>query len=164
MGRLLKIIVFVLAMVNYQIVSYGQRRVIIPPRERLSNERVQIRQQPNPGRKLLVVKELFIAKRLNLSSEQGKAFWPLYRQYEGELISVRIKMRQNTSSASTNGTEQIDKEIALGQQLIEIRKHYRDEFLKILPPEKVSEIYKSEREFNDELVKQLSERKNRPTE
>ena len=26
------------------------------------------------------------------------------------------------------------------------------------PPEKVSELYKSEREFNDEVLKQLSER------
>jgi hypothetical protein len=28
----------------------------------------------------------------------------------------------------------------------------------VLPPEKVSELYKSEREFNDEVLRQLSER------
>jgi len=42
--------------------------------------------------------------------------------------------------------------------VVAIRKHYRDEFLKILPAEKVSELYKSEREFTDELIRQLSER------
>jgi hypothetical protein len=48
--------------------------------------------------------------------------------------------------------------LAYDTQLVQIRKHYRDEFLKILPPEKVSEIYKSEREFNDEVLRQLKER------
>jgi len=163
MGKIIKIVVCVLIFGVIQNVCIGQRRPIITARERLSVERTQIRQQPNPGRKLLAVKEIFIAKRLNLTTQQGKAFWPLYRQYEVDLMDVRKKIRLNNSATTTDGTVQIDNEIALGQQLIEIRKHYRDEFLKVLPPEKVSEIYKSEREFNDELLKQLSERNTKPT-
>ena len=37
-------------------------------------------------------------------------------------------------------------------------KHYLDEFLRILPPEKISQLYKAEKEFNDEMLRQLSER------
>lgn len=164
MGKIIKIVVCVLVLGIFQKDCLGQRRPIITPRQRLSIERSQIRQQPNPGRRLLAVKEIYIAKRLNLNSEQGKAFWPLYRQYEDELMDVRKKIRINNSASSTDGLGQIDKEITLGQQLVEIRKRFRDEFLKVLPAEKVSEIYKSEREFNDELVKQLSERNAKPTE
>jgi hypothetical protein len=39
-----------------------------------------------------------------------------------------------------------------------VRKYYTTEFLKILPPEKVSEMTKAEKEFHDELIKQLRER------
>ncbi|PWK77789.1 hypothetical protein LX99_02674 [Mucilaginibacter oryzae] len=88
-------------------------------------------------------------------------FWPLYSQYQQELTAVRILKRLNNSTSSTNGTEQIDKEIYYESQLVGIRKRYRDLFAKILPPEKVSILYKSEQEFNDELIKQLSERSKR---
>jgi len=43
-------------------------------------------------------------------------------------------------------------------QIVNIKQRFKNAFLKILPPEKVSELYKSEREFNDELVRSLSER------
>ncbi|HAL82887.1 MAG TPA: hypothetical protein DCO83_12145 [Mucilaginibacter sp.] len=71
---------------------------------------------------------------------------------------MRILIRENNSKTSPNGTRQIDNELKYETELVNIRKHYNDEFLKILPPQKVSELYKSEREFNDEVLKQLSER------
>jgi len=114
--------------------------------------------QPKTVKRMELVKEGYISLRLKLTPEESKAFWPLYRQYVQEQTAIRILKRQNNSNTTTDGTEQIDKELAYEQQLVEIRKHYRDEFLKILPPEKVSELYKSEREFNDEVLKQLSER------
>jgi hypothetical protein len=36
---------------------------------------------------------------------------------------------------------------------------FNNAFLKILSPQQVSELYKAEREFNDELVRQLAERR-----
>lgn len=105
-----------------------------------------------------MVKENFLSRRMNLTASEEKSFWPLYRQYVQEQTAVRILKRQNNSSASSDGTQQIDRELAYETQLVNIRKHYRDEFLKVLPPEKVSILYKSEREFNDEVLRQLSER------
>ena len=72
--------------------------------------------------------------------------------------AIRIKKRLNNSKAQVNGTEQIQKELFYESELVNTRKYYTDEFLKILPPEKVSEIFKSKREFTDELIKQLTER------
>jgi hypothetical protein len=110
------------------------------------------------GKKLEAARNRFISQQLSLTDNEARRFWPVYNQYQQELTAVRVLKRLNNSSASVNGTEQIDKEIAYDNQLVTIRKKYRDIFLKILPPEKVSELYKSEREFTDELIKQLSER------
>jgi hypothetical protein len=110
------------------------------------------------GKKLVAARNRFISQQLSLTDDEARRFWPVYNQYQQELTAVRILKRLNNSSAQANGTEQIDKEIYYDNQLVNIRKHYRDLFLKILPPEKVSELYKSEREFTDELIKQLSER------
>jgi hypothetical protein len=111
--------------------------------------------------KLEIVKENFLSNQLKLTPTEADRFLPLYRKYQQEMVAVRKLRRLNNSDATANGTEQINKEFYYESQLDNIRKHYRDEFLKILPPEKVSELYKSERQFNDEMIKQLSERSER---
>lgn len=115
--------------------------------------------RPNGMRKLDAVRNDYINKRLNLTSEEADRFWPVYNQYQGELGNVLRQRRINNSSPQNNGIDQVDRDISYEQQILSIRKHYKDEFLKILPPEKVSLLYKSEREFKDELIKQLRERR-----
>jgi hypothetical protein len=110
--------------------------------------------------KLVDTKVEYLSRQLNLTDAEGKKFWPLYKQYQQQLVNVRRLKRLNNTNAP-NGTEQINKELYYETELVNIRKRYQDAFLKILSPEKVSELYKSEREFNEELVKQLSERSER---
>lgn len=155
MHKLIKSIFGVLFILTFAYSGLAQQRSRVPVRRGFPINRAR---QPNAGNRLQLVKENFIIKRLKLSSEQSKVFWPLYHQYVQELTAIRILKRINSSDASADGTVQIDRELAYETQLVDVRKHYRDEFLKILPPEKVSELYKSEREFNDEMLKQLSER------
>ena len=153
---------FILLAFGYK--GFGQRVVRFPVGRYRPPVRVPARsnypsnRQPNPDRKIEIVKENYISFRLKLTHDEAKAFWPLYRQYVQEQTAVRIAQRINNSKDSPDGTRQIDDELKYETELVNIRKHYRDEFLKILPPEKVSELYKSEREFNDEVLRQLSER------
>ncbi|RCH56553.1 hypothetical protein DJ568_01455 [Mucilaginibacter hurinus] len=114
-----------------------------------------------PGSRLALIKKEFLSKQLNLTPEESKKFWPLYRQYQQQLINIRRLKRLNSSDAQANGTEQLKKELYYETEMVNIRKRYQEEFLKILSAEKVSELYKSEREFNDEVIKQLSERSER---
>jgi len=130
--------------------SYGQFRMRVPVERRVIV-------QP-PTRRLEQIKESFIARRLSLTPEQSRAFWPLYRQYVQDQTAVRIAKRENLSTPTPNGSQQAVNELQYETELVNIRKHYLDEFMKILPPEKVSVLYKSERDFNDEVVRQLSER------
>jgi hypothetical protein len=158
MNRLLKPVLGILFIIAFSDTSFGQLhfRTQAPVQQPHNVPMNQFK--ANSGRRLERVKETYIGKQLNLTPEQSKAFWPLYRQYVEDQTAVRILKRENNSNKSPDGTEQIDKELEYEQQLVEIRKHYRDEFLKILPPEKVSELYKSERQFNDEMLNILKER------
>jgi hypothetical protein len=138
--------------------SFGQ--VVRPLLRRPPNfqERV-IRRQQNPGiNRIEEVREEYINKRLNMTGDQGQKFWPVFRRYRAALKEILIKKRQNNSPDQPNGADQINRELFYESELVNTRKYYTDEFLKILPPEKVSLIFKSERDFNDELIKQLSER------
>ncbi|RYU90770.1 hypothetical protein EWM62_08995 [Mucilaginibacter terrigena] len=152
MNKLLRYIFFILIIIctgNDDLFAQvnNLRRTTIP------NTRFKRR---NP--KLDAAHDRFISQQLSLTNEESAKFWPIYRQYRQELTAVSILKRLNNSNSQANGTEQIDKEIEYDNQIVNIRKRYRDEFMKILPPAKVSMLYKSEREFTDEVIKQLSER------
>jgi hypothetical protein len=125
------------------------------------NQRPNARNQvikPAGGKRVQAVKENFLAQRLDLTPTEAKAFWPLYRQYSQELTAVKILKRINNSSASVDGAKQVDLDLEYETKLVDIKKRYRDEFYKILSPEKVSVLYKSEKEFNDEALRILTER------
>jgi len=112
----------------------------------------------NPGIRVEQVKENFIARQLNLNPQQSRSFWPLYRQYIQEQTAVRIAKQQNLLRGSPGDPQQAERELEYESELVDIRRRYLQEFMRILPPEKVNVLYKSERQFNDEMVRQLSER------
>ena len=117
----------------------------------------EFRNQP-PARRVQIIKENFVNKQLALTPEQSEKFVPLYHQYQQELMNVQKLKHLNNTAAQANGAEQVNKDLLYDSQLVEIRKRYMDEFLKIMPPEKVSLLLKSEHEFKDVLVKEMSER------
>lgn len=112
----------------------------------------------HPGRRVDMAKEEFISRQLQLSPDEADRFWPVYRQYQEELFEVKRLQRLNNSSSVSNGNDQVNKEIYYDQKQWEIKKRYNAEFLRILSPQKVSLLYKSERMFKDELIRQMGER------
>jgi hypothetical protein len=123
---------------------------------RSSSQNANVKFKRNP--KLYAARNKFLSQQLALSDADARKFWPIYNQYQEELTAVLILKRMNNQNPQVSGTEQIDKDISYDSQILNIKKHYRDEFLKILPSEKVNMLYKSEREFNDEVKRQLNER------
>jgi hypothetical protein len=160
MSKLIRHIFIILFIVAVSYESFAQVSNQLVPGQRTAPS-ANTQKKGAMGKRLEAARNRFISKQLDLTDQESTKFWPVYSRYQQELTAVRILKRLNNSSSATNGTEQIDKEIYYESQLVAIRKRYKDAFLKILPPEKVSELYKSEREFNDELIKQLSERSER---
>lgn|SRR5579871_6365426 len=103
------------------------------------------------------VRESYLGRRLALSTWESERFWPLYRQYQDALTAIRDQRRLNLK-AQPDGQQQIENDLKYQTDLLNVRKYYTAEFLKILPPQKVSEMIKAEKEFQDELIKQLKER------
>ena len=151
-------VVFVMLSAGYSGYSQNLRSTQSFRRNNLAPATKIVTPQANPGmRRIQVVKEAFIGQQLSLTKEQGARFWPIYRQYQNEIYEIRRLKRLNNSDAQANGAEQVKKDLDYDGQLVDIRKHYSEEFMKVLPPEKVSQLIKSEREFNDELVRKLHE-------
>jgi hypothetical protein len=159
--KLTKHIFIILIVVITGTGAFAQRLV---PQQNYRNNNAGNKQRVKPAyiRKLDNIKINLINKNLNLTSEESERFWPVYNQYQNELTEVLRQKKANGTDSQVNGAEQVDRELYYDQKILSLRKHYRDEFLKILPPEKVSKLYQTEHEFNKELIRQLRERNQSP--
>ncbi len=101
-------------------------------------------------------KVAFMTRQLDLPPAMNDKVMPLYKQYLEELNAAQLEKRQNNLNPQPNSQDKADE---IDQKIVDIRRHYRAEFRKILPEDKVIQLYKSDQEFNDELVKQLREKR-----
>ena len=107
----------------------------------------------------------FITKRLNLTPEQAAAFWPVYNTYEDEKQQIRKSLRK-LRSANTVLTTPDDELISnlkevlnTKQREVDLEKEYLTKFLEVINPRQVTELYKSEQAFREELIRTLQKRK-----
>lgn len=109
----------------------------------------------------------FLTDKLNLTSEEAKAFWPVYNQYSDELEQLRknrrdkmIDNRRNINEMSDSEIEKaVDGEIIFRQSELEVLKKYHPQFKKILPIKKVGQLYRAEDDFKRKLLEMIKERR-----
>jgi len=100
------------------------------------------------GTKLENLKIAYLTKKLNLTPEEAQRFWPVYNQYADELHKVRSEANQNQEG-----------EIATDEKILNLRKRYNGEFNKVLPPQKVNQLFRSEKEFSGFVQREIMERR-----
>jgi hypothetical protein len=111
------------------------------------------------GSQIEAVKVAFITQKIDLSSSQAEKFWPIYQDYQREIREV-FKQRKEARNQK-NGNDKVDGELDFEGRLLEVRKKYKQEFSKVIPPEKVLQFYSAEREFRETMIKELKERRHK---
>lgn len=114
---------------------------------------------PNDERvqRIEAIKVGYISRSLDLKPEESEHFWPVYNKYQAELVELNRQWRAK-SAENLTAEQRTDEQFKHDQQVLDLRKRYRDEFKKVLPAEKVTQLYQSEKEFKNELIKQLRDR------
>jgi Spy/CpxP family protein refolding chaperone len=103
----------------------------------------------------------YLSRELDLTPEEAQKFWPIYNNYNhevDELIAERRRNRQQDRKDDATARKALDKEMDIEQRMVNVRTRYKQEFLKALPPSKASSVFKAEREFRGQLIRQLKER------
>ncbi|MCE2846681.1 MAG: hypothetical protein LW707_06565 [Sphingobacteriales bacterium] len=128
-------------------------------------------QPPQPGpevkEEIESMRIAFFTRKLQLSPDEAKVFWPVFNSYTDEMSTLRHehgkKMRSSREKIDNLNAAEIEKladeEIAFGQQELDIRKKYHAQFKQVLPAKKVVMLYHAEDEFKRELIGRLRERK-----
>jgi hypothetical protein len=107
-------------------------------------------------------KMVYLSDRMHLTQDQSLRFVPLYNEYEQEIRTTRQRYRLNAPDDGNDAKarEVIDDNLDYQQDVIGIKRKYNDQFLKIISPTQLADMYKAEREFKQLLMKRLEQRRN----
>lgn len=104
------------------------------------------------------IKIAFISGRLNLNDNESVHFWPVYKQYLTEMAQLLQQKKRSRELNNSNPDKSIDDDFSYDAKILELKKKYRNEFRKSLSAEKLKTLYVAERDFREELIKQLKQR------
>lgn len=113
------------------------------------------------------MKIAFLTRRLDLTPEEAKKFWPVYNGYTDETKKLRSDRRDKMRDAREDFEKMndkdveklIDSEIIFRQQELDVLKKYHGQFKEVLPMKKVAMLYKSEEDFKKELLERIKDRR-----
>jgi hypothetical protein len=105
------------------------------------------------------IKVAFITKKLDLKTEEAQKFWPVYNNYQKELMVLMRKRREDRQKTDIDPNEKINVDLTYESRMLDLKKKYKKLYLKVIPAEKVLLLYQAEREFREHLIKQLKHRK-----
>jgi len=122
--------------------------------------------QPQKDRfeRIHAAKVSYITDRLNLSSDQAARFWPVYNQYEDAIRSLRKSyfdkygQGQGKNLSEAESRKYIDDNLNFQEAQLNLKRKYKDEFLKVLTPQQLAQLYQAERDFKGLLLQQLKEK------
>lgn len=95
-----------------------------------------------PAKKEQRIQALYVAyitEQLNLTESEAQKFWPVQNQYDHEIKSVNPNLPE------------LDRQ----QAILDIKKKYQNQFIKIIGNSRTDDFFKKDVEFRKKLVEQL---------
>lgn len=111
-------------------------------------------------------RKAYFTEQLELTDQEGRAFWPLYEDFQNRKMKLVEDERNTWTYAHKNAGNLTDKEILetlnkgynLKEQQLELeREYYQEKFLEALPARKVLKLGKVEWDFRRHLLRKLRE-------
>jgi hypothetical protein len=112
----------------------------------------------------------FLTEKMNLSPKEAQDFWPVYNEFEKLRIELQQHRRELEQKTRDENISLSDQEVikttrdiaATFKKEADLSTTYNEKFLKLLPPQKVLQLYRAENQFRAHMFEQY--RKKRPDE
>lgn len=101
-------------------------------------------------------RQAIVASNLQLTDEQAKAFWPLYRQYRTQMEGVGDKLmnliadygEQYESLNDEQAADLMKRYLHLQKEVVAVKEKFAPRFSKILPAKTVLRFYQIENKMD----------------
>lgn len=109
------------------------------------------------GGKIESLKVGYLTNKLNLDPKTAEKFWPLYHQYENEMMAVVQEKRMMNKNDTRNADEILDQE----QKALDIKRKYNAIFSKVISGEQLNQLYAAEKDFRQIIINRAQKREMR---
>jgi len=122
--------------------------------------------QGKRAEKIQALKVAYITEKVKLTSSQAEQFWPVYHRYEEDLRHLRLDFLKRYKNQTRNFSEEearryVDDNLDYQDELVDLKRRYKAEFLKTISAQQLTALYAAEREFRQMLIQKLRERRRR---
>ena len=97
------------------------------------------------GEKLQAMEVAYLTRELNLSPEDAQKFWPIFNKYREEVRGVW-------------GDRTISDPLDRQQKVLNIRKQYRNDFSRLLSPDRANRVFPTEDQFRQLVRREFLKR------
>ncbi len=117
--------------------------------------------------KIKALKVAFITEKLDLSSKEAEAFWPIYNNYEDkrealrqkERTQIRAKIKAANELSEKEAKDLLEKYISFEDEEEELDKAFLKNINKVISAKKTLLLLRSEEEFKRQLIKQYRQKR-----
>ncbi|MBK6700607.1 MAG: hypothetical protein IPG55_12045 [Saprospiraceae bacterium] len=104
----------------------------------------------------------YITSKLDLNADESVKFWPVYNEYTKkrmELRKSRRDLRDQEEMNEQDSKKYVEQQIEIQEKDLAFKKIYYEKFGNILSSQKLAKLEEAEKEFTQEIIKNLKERR-----
>ncbi|HRI34601.1 MAG TPA: hypothetical protein PLD02_12680 [Saprospiraceae bacterium] len=104
----------------------------------------------------------YITSKLDLNADESVKFWPVYNEYTKkrmELRKSRRDLRDQEEMNEQDSKKYVEQQIEIQEKDLALKKIYYEKFSSILSSQKLAKLEEAEKEFTQEIIKNLKERR-----
>lgn len=103
-------------------------------------------QSENRKNRIEAIQIAYLTKEISLTPDEAQKFWPVYNEYQDDLVAARKETRQDV--------------VLFEEKVLNVRKKYKNDFKKVLgTDERVNKVFMAEKSFREMLRRELIERR-----
>lgn len=114
-------------------------------------------EDPKARARIEAARAAYITERLDLTPQEAEKFWPLYGEFADKRKAL-IRQYREAKRSGKSEEELITLQLKLKQDELDLEKSYSDQFLKVIPAQKLVNLRNAERDFSRLVMKQLQKR------
>ena len=111
--------------------------------------------------KLKAQKVAFITTELELTEAESQKFWPVFNSYRDEIDELRaaVDKKPNKDMTDKEAEDMMYAMLDAKSKEIEIQKKYIQKLKSAIPPKKIAQLFRIEKDFKEKVISNMKERR-----